>query len=96
MGAKVIEQPFRGKDPLSGKPVNMVNLVAAFGYRNVAAVIGHDQGSPLAGWCALARPDIFQSVTLEGSVLARNHVGGTAPAAVTSAIDSARKRVAAA
>jgi argininosuccinate lyase len=40
--------------------------------------------------------DVFQSVTLEGSVLARNHVGGTAPAAVTSAIESARQRVAAA
>jgi len=40
--------------------------------------------------------DVFQSVTLEGSVLARNHVGGTAPTAVTSAIESARKRVAAA
>ena len=34
------------------------------GYRSVAAVIGHDQGSPLAGWCALARPDVFRSVVM--------------------------------
>ena len=32
------------------------------GYRSVTAVIGHDQGSPLAGWCALARPDVFRAV----------------------------------
>jgi len=41
-----------------------VALVTAFGYRSVTAVIGHDQGSPLAGWCALVRPDMFQSVTM--------------------------------
>jgi pimeloyl-ACP methyl ester carboxylesterase len=53
-------RPFRTLNKIH----DMVALVAAFGYRNVAAVIGHDQGSPLAGWCALARPDIFQSVTM--------------------------------
>lgn len=41
-----------------------MGLVAAFGYRSVAGVIGHDAGSPLAGWCALTRPDIFQSVVM--------------------------------
>jgi pimeloyl-ACP methyl ester carboxylesterase len=30
----------------------------------VTAVIGHDQGSPLAGWCALARPDVFRAVAM--------------------------------
>ena len=39
---------------------DMLALVSALGYRSVAAVIGHDQGSPLAGWCALARPDVFR------------------------------------
>ena len=39
-------------------------LVSALGYRTVRAVIGHDQGSPQAGWCALIRPDIFQSVVM--------------------------------
>lgn len=37
-------------------------LVYAFGYRSVAAVIGHDFGSPVAACCALARPDVFRSV----------------------------------
>jgi pimeloyl-ACP methyl ester carboxylesterase len=43
---------------------DMVALVSAMGYRSVAAVIGHDQGSPLAGWCALTRPDVFRSVVM--------------------------------
>jgi pimeloyl-ACP methyl ester carboxylesterase len=43
---------------------DFLGLVSAFGYRSVAGVIGHDQGSPLAGWCALARPDVFRSVVM--------------------------------
>ena len=43
---------------------DMLGLVFAFGYRSVTGVIGHDQGSPLAAWCALARPDVFRSVTM--------------------------------
>jgi pimeloyl-ACP methyl ester carboxylesterase len=43
---------------------DMLGLVSAFGYRSVAAVIGHDQGSPLAAWCALVRPDVFRAVTM--------------------------------
>src|SRR6185503_4393597 len=39
-------------------------LVSAFGYRSVAAVVGHDFGSPVAANCALMRPDIFRSVAL--------------------------------
>jgi pimeloyl-ACP methyl ester carboxylesterase len=39
-------------------------LVSAMGYRSVTAVIGHDQGSPLAGWCACARPDVFKAVAM--------------------------------
>jgi pimeloyl-ACP methyl ester carboxylesterase len=39
-------------------------FVAAFGYREVAAVIGHDFGAPVAAYCALARPDVFRSVAL--------------------------------
>ena len=44
-------------------------LVSALGYRSVAAVIGHDQGSPLAGWCAMIRPDVFRSVVMMSSPL---------------------------
>ena len=41
-----------------------LGLVSAFGYRRVDAVIGHDFGSPIAGWCALLRPDVFRSVVM--------------------------------
>jgi len=41
-----------------------VGLVYALGYRSVAAVVGHDFGSPVAAWCSLVRPDIFRSVVL--------------------------------
>jgi len=43
---------------------DILGLVSAFGARSVAAVVGHDFGSPLAGWCALARPDVFRSVVM--------------------------------
>ena len=41
-----------------------LGLVAALGLRSVAAVVGHDFGSPVAAWCALVRPDVFRSVVL--------------------------------
>jgi len=41
-----------------------LGLVHALGYRNVAAVVGHDYGAPVAAWCALVRPDVFRSVVL--------------------------------
>jgi pimeloyl-ACP methyl ester carboxylesterase len=43
---------------------DMIALVAALGHSNVAAVVGHDFGSPTAGWCALTRPDFFRSVVM--------------------------------
>ncbi|HEU5283920.1 MAG TPA: alpha/beta hydrolase [Burkholderiales bacterium] len=43
---------------------DVLGLVSALGYRSVAAVIGHDFGSPVAAWCALVRPDVFRSVVL--------------------------------
>ena len=39
-------------------------LVFALGRRSVAAVIGHDFGSPAAAFCTLARPDVFRSVVM--------------------------------
>ncbi|MBI3773348.1 MAG: argininosuccinate lyase [Gammaproteobacteria bacterium] len=39
-------------------------------------------------------PDVFQVLTLEGSVAARNHLGGTAPAQVRAAIQRARQQLA--
>lgn len=41
-----------------------LGLVSALGYRSVAAVVGHDFGSPVAAWCALVRPDVFRAVAL--------------------------------
>lgn len=41
-----------------------VGLVARLGYRSVAAVVGHDFGSHVAGWCALLRPDIFRAAVM--------------------------------
>ena len=41
-----------------------LGLVQALGYRSVAAIVGHDYGSPVAAWCALVRPDVFRSVVL--------------------------------
>ena len=41
-----------------------LGLVAALGYRQVAAVVGHDFGSPIAAYGALLRPDVFRSVVL--------------------------------
>jgi pimeloyl-ACP methyl ester carboxylesterase len=43
---------------------DMVALVSSFGLRSVPAVVGHDFGSPVAAWCAVARPDMFRSVVL--------------------------------
>src|SRR5499426_3125314 len=58
-------------DPDPFRPLNMVRdttgLVFALGYRSVAAVAGHDAGSPVASWCALIRPDVFRSLALMSS-----------------------------
>jgi pimeloyl-ACP methyl ester carboxylesterase len=43
---------------------DVIGLVRALGYKKVAAVVGHDWGGPTAAWCALVRPDVFQSVVL--------------------------------
>jgi pimeloyl-ACP methyl ester carboxylesterase len=61
-------------DPDPFRILNMVRdaigLVHALGYRSVAAVVGHDAGSPVASWSALIRPDIFRSVVLMSSPFA--------------------------
>lgn len=43
---------------------DLLALVAALGHRSLAAVVGHDFGSPTAAWCALARPDVFTSLVM--------------------------------
>jgi pimeloyl-ACP methyl ester carboxylesterase len=55
-------------DPDPFRMLNVVRdaiaLVLSLGYREVAAVVGHDAGSPVAAWCALIRPDMFRSVVM--------------------------------
>ena len=41
-----------------------LGLVSALGYRRTAMLVGHDFGSPVAAYCALARPEVFPSVVL--------------------------------
>jgi len=45
----------------------------------------------LRAFSALIGPDVREALTPEGSVAARSHVGGTAPAAVRAAIARARR-----
>ena len=44
-----------------------VALVEALGRDPVAAVIGHDFGSPVAAYCALTRPEVFHAVAMMSS-----------------------------
>jgi len=48
----------------------------------------------LQGFSSTISEDVFDVLTLEGSVAARNHIGGTAPAQVRAAIARARDRLA--
>ena len=62
---------------------DMLGIVAAFGYRSVTAVVGHDYGSPVAAWCALTRPDVFRAVALMSAPF------GGAPALALNTLDQA-------
>jgi pimeloyl-ACP methyl ester carboxylesterase len=43
---------------------DVLGLLHALGHARVAAVVGHDFGSPVAAWCALLRPDVFPRLVL--------------------------------
>jgi len=49
--------------------------------------------SELQGFSGTITADVFDILKLEGSVAARNHIGGTAPAAVRQAICEARQQI---
>ncbi len=76
-------------DPDQFRILNMVRdatgLVYALGYRQVAMIVGHDAGAPVASWSALIRPDIFRSITIMSSpfegppALPFNTANGAAP-----------------
>lgn len=50
----------------------------------------------LRSFCKVIDDDVYQVLTIEGSVKARDHIGGTAPNQVRNAIARARKRLSAA
>ena len=43
---------------------DIIALVYALGHQTAAAVIGHDCGARVAGYCSLIRPDMFKSVVM--------------------------------
>src|SRR6185436_9821009 len=53
-------RPFHPLNPVR----DALGLVAALGYRETAAVVGHDFGASVAAWCALVRPEVFRSLAL--------------------------------
>lgn len=61
---------FFDADPLPFLAINMLRdqiaLLSALGYRSAAMMVGHDQGSQIAGLGALIRPDMFPRLTLIG------------------------------
>jgi pimeloyl-ACP methyl ester carboxylesterase len=64
---------------------DMLNLVWALGYRSVAAIVGHDFGSPVSAWCSVARPDVFRSTVLMSAPF-----GGTPEPPLNTANSTAR------
>ena len=65
---------------LASLATDALGLLAALGLDSVAAVIGHDFGSPVAACCALARPDVFRSVALMSAPFAGPPALAAAPA----------------
>ena len=57
-----------------------VALLAAMGVDRVAAVIGHDFGSIVAGHCALTRPDVLPAVAMMSAPFAGPPPSGPSPA----------------
>src|SRR5665213_595400 len=77
-----------------------LGLVYALGHRTVAAVVGHDFGSPVAAQCAVVRPDVFRSLVLMSAPFAGPPVlpfdtarAGLAPAASTDNIHEAMAKL---
>ena len=59
---------FEGVDLRTFSMTNLIRdivvLVHALGYHDVACLVGHDFGAVAASFCALARPDFFRTVIL--------------------------------
>jgi argininosuccinate lyase len=77
--------PFRDAHEVVGKAV-------AYGVANSKDLSEMDIDE-LKGFSAMIDDDVFMVLSLEGSVAARNHIGGTAPDQVRKAIAEARQRL---
>ncbi len=64
-------------------------LIRALGFDEAAGVVGHDFGSPVAGWCGLIRPDVFQRVVMMSAPFAGvpSIPAGESPAPARADID---------
>jgi argininosuccinate lyase len=80
----------------AGLPFRDAHEVVARTVR-AAETAGKDLGAlsleELRAFSPLIKEDVRQVLTAEGSVASRDHVGGTAPAAVRAAIERARRRL---
>jgi pimeloyl-ACP methyl ester carboxylesterase len=63
-GFHVVAPDQRGYGRTTGWDPRYDGDPASLGREQVAAVIGHDFGAPVAGWCALIRPDVFRATVL--------------------------------
>ncbi len=79
--------PFRDAHEVVGKAV-------AHGMRGGQGPLASCPWSSCSGSPADIDDDVFEVLTLEGSVAARDHIGGTAPKQVRAAIARARERLA--
>jgi len=68
-------------------------------FRDAHEVVAHavkagvETGRDLAEFSNTISDDVFEVLTLEGSVASRNHTGGTAPEQVRRAIAQARQQL---
>lgn len=60
---------------------DIVNLVAALGLPSVDAIVGHDAGAIVAGFCAFARPGLMRRLVLSASPFAGPPPANTPPSA---------------
>jgi argininosuccinate lyase len=77
--------PFRDAHEVVGKSV-------AYGIR-VGKDLSEMSMEELKEFSATIEPDVFAVLSLEGSVAARNHIGGTAPDQVRAAAGRAKERL---
>ena len=71
---------------MTNRLLDVLSLVSALGRQQVA-LVGHDYGAWVAGFCALARPDVFASLTLMSAPFAGAPSLAELPASLRPPID---------